>query len=446
MDGSVSTLAPLFAAAFATHNTWSTFLVGLAASIGAGISMAFAEALSDDGSLTGRGAPVVRGAVTGAMTAIGGLGHALPYLIPNFLCRHLARLRRRRGRIGGDFLDPHAAIWTRRSCKRPSRSWSAACWCLPPASSSAVRDGRLHAFSRFRVHHAAMFTLAHLSDWHLASRPRLSELAGKRGLGLDQLASQPQESASSRSPRHHHPRPESVRARPHRGNRRSGQSLAAGRIQPRPRLAANARLAARRHAGSRQSRHLCPQRPSNRRQNTGRTTCAATTATTVFRFVRRRGNVALIGLSTRGADRAVTGDRPARQSRSWRGCWKSSIRHAAVPHRAHPSSAADATVTRLRRLTDAADLRGVLADKGAELLLHGHDHSRAVVWLDGPKTKIPAVGVPSASARAPHGDENAAGYNLFRIDGEAGKWRCEMIGARARCRRHFSRGRAADAD
>jgi len=84
MDGSVSTLAPLFAAAFATHNTWSTFLVGLAAAIGAGISMAFAEALSDDGSLTGRGAPVVRGAVTGVMTAIGGVGHALPYLIPHF--------------------------------------------------------------------------------------------------------------------------------------------------------------------------------------------------------------------------------------------------------------------------------------------------------------------------------------------------------------------------
>ena len=84
MDGSVSTLAPLFAAAFATRNTWSTFLVGVAAALGAGISMAFAEALSDDGSLTGRGAPVVRGGVTGAMTAIGGLGHALPYLIPHF--------------------------------------------------------------------------------------------------------------------------------------------------------------------------------------------------------------------------------------------------------------------------------------------------------------------------------------------------------------------------
>jgi rubrerythrin len=84
MDGSVSTLAPLFAAAFATHNTWATFLVGLAAATGAGISMGFAEALSDDGSLTGRGAPVVRGAVCGVMTAIGGLGHTLPYLIPHF--------------------------------------------------------------------------------------------------------------------------------------------------------------------------------------------------------------------------------------------------------------------------------------------------------------------------------------------------------------------------
>jgi VIT1/CCC1 family predicted Fe2+/Mn2+ transporter len=84
MDGSVSTLAPLFAAAFATHSTWSTFLVGLAASIGAGISMGFAEALSDDGSLTGRGAPVLRGGVTGVMTTIGGLGHTLPYLIPHF--------------------------------------------------------------------------------------------------------------------------------------------------------------------------------------------------------------------------------------------------------------------------------------------------------------------------------------------------------------------------
>jgi rubrerythrin len=84
MDGSVSTLAPLFAAAFATQSTWETFLVGMAASVGAGISMGFAEALSDDGSLTGRGTPWVRGTICGVMTTLGGIGHTLPYLIPDF--------------------------------------------------------------------------------------------------------------------------------------------------------------------------------------------------------------------------------------------------------------------------------------------------------------------------------------------------------------------------
>ena len=84
MDGSVSTLAPVFAAALATQNTWEAFIVGLAASIGAGISMAFAEALSDNGSLTGRGAPLLRGIITGAMTTAGGIGHTLPFLIPSF--------------------------------------------------------------------------------------------------------------------------------------------------------------------------------------------------------------------------------------------------------------------------------------------------------------------------------------------------------------------------
>lgn len=84
MDGSVSTLAPIFAAAFATGDTWQTFLVGLAASIGAGISMGFTEAASDDGRLTGRGSPLKRGIASGVMTTVGGLGHALPYLIPDF--------------------------------------------------------------------------------------------------------------------------------------------------------------------------------------------------------------------------------------------------------------------------------------------------------------------------------------------------------------------------
>lgn len=84
MDGSVSTLAPVFAAAFATRNSWDAFLVGMAASIGAGISMGFAEALSDDGSLTGRGRPWARGVVCGLMTTVGGIGHTLPYLIHSF--------------------------------------------------------------------------------------------------------------------------------------------------------------------------------------------------------------------------------------------------------------------------------------------------------------------------------------------------------------------------
>ncbi|MBN8875406.1 MAG: rubrerythrin [Rhodospirillales bacterium] len=84
MDGSVSTLAPVFAAAFASGNTWEAFVVGLASSIGAGISMGFAEALSDNGSLTGRGAPLIRGGICGLMTTAGGIGHTLPYLIPNF--------------------------------------------------------------------------------------------------------------------------------------------------------------------------------------------------------------------------------------------------------------------------------------------------------------------------------------------------------------------------
>src|ERR1700716_3093856 len=84
MDGSVSTLAPVFAAAFATRNSWDAFLVGIAASVGAGISMGFAEALSDDGDLSGRGQPLLRGTICGIMTTLGGIGHTLPFLIPNF--------------------------------------------------------------------------------------------------------------------------------------------------------------------------------------------------------------------------------------------------------------------------------------------------------------------------------------------------------------------------
>ncbi|MCE2574574.1 iron exporter MbfA [Komagataeibacter sp. FNDCR2] len=92
MDGSVSTLAPVFAAAFATHLPWNAFLVGMAASVGAGISMGFAEALSDDGKLSGRGAPLLRGLICGLMTTAGGIGHTLPFLINDFSAAMIAAM------------------------------------------------------------------------------------------------------------------------------------------------------------------------------------------------------------------------------------------------------------------------------------------------------------------------------------------------------------------
>ncbi|NLR90545.1 MULTISPECIES: VIT1/CCC1 transporter family protein [Flammeovirga] len=83
-DGTISSLAPIFATAFSTHNSWNTFIVGLATSIGAGISMTFSEYLSDDGNISGRGNPLKRGLITGAMTATGGLGHTIPFLFKDF--------------------------------------------------------------------------------------------------------------------------------------------------------------------------------------------------------------------------------------------------------------------------------------------------------------------------------------------------------------------------
>jgi 3',5'-cyclic AMP phosphodiesterase CpdA len=147
-----------------------------------------------------------------------------------------------------------------------------------------------------------------------------------------------------------------------------------------------------------------------------------------FPFLRRRGSVALIALSSGlpTAPLLATGKLGARQLarlgellEQSRGLFRVVLIH-------HPPSSP--LRRHLRRLVDAAELRGVLAASGAELLVHGHDHRRALVWLEGPHgKKIPAVGVPSASAQAAHGDEGAAGYNLFHIVGDAGAWRCEMI-------------------
>jgi 3',5'-cyclic AMP phosphodiesterase CpdA len=146
-----------------------------------------------------------------------------------------------------------------------------------------------------------------------------------------------------------------------------------------------------------------------------------------FPYLRRRNGVALIALSSGVATGPfmATGRLGARQLARLAELLEETrdafrvvlIHHPPVsPPRRH-----------LRRLVDAPDLRGVLADKGAELLLHGHDHQRALIWLEGPGKQIPALGVPSASAQAPHGDEDSAGYHLFNIDGGVGNWRCDMI-------------------
>jgi 3',5'-cyclic AMP phosphodiesterase CpdA len=146
-----------------------------------------------------------------------------------------------------------------------------------------------------------------------------------------------------------------------------------------------------------------------------------------FPFLRRRNGVALIALSSGVATGPfmATGRLGERQLARLAGMLDQTrdafrivlIHHPPLsPPRRH-----------LRRLIDSPDLRSVLAGKGAELLLHGHDHRRALIWLEGPNKKIPSVGVPSASAHAPHGDEDGAGYHLFNIDGTVGNWRCDMI-------------------
>jgi 3',5'-cyclic AMP phosphodiesterase CpdA len=147
-----------------------------------------------------------------------------------------------------------------------------------------------------------------------------------------------------------------------------------------------------------------------------------------FPFVRRRGEVALIALSTgvptgpflatgRLGDRQLA--RLAEVLEQTQGSFRTVLIH-------HPPLSPARRF--FRRLIDAADLRRALTAKGAELLLHGHDHRRALVWLPGAENKkIPAIGVPSASAHAKHGGEDPAGYNMFRIEGSSGNWRCETI-------------------
>ena len=273
-----------------------------------------------------------------------------------------------------------------------------------------------------------MFVLAHLSDLHLAVRPGLDELAGKRGLGFINW---------HRARKYIH-RIEALNA--------VTRDLQA---TPVDHIAVTGDLVnfsvqpeyvwARKWLESIGSPHdvtvipgnhdlYVPQARQGPAENWGdymRGDDGAPSGT--FPFVRRRRTVALIALSTAlpTGPFLATGRLGEQQLARFAAALDetSSMFRVVLIH--HPPVSPPQRY--LRRLTDAAEFRRVLAAHGADLVLHGHDHCRSLVWLDGPAKAIPAIGVPSASAQAPHGHEDASGYNLFHIDGAAGAWRCELV-------------------
>lgn len=273
-----------------------------------------------------------------------------------------------------------------------------------------------------------MFILAHLSDLHIALRPRLLQLAGKRGLGYinwhrgrkyihlretlaamtsdlkatahDHIAvtgdltnlSLPIEYAAARAWLETLGPPHDVTVIP--GNHDAYVPAALGG-------------------------------PEKAWGDYMRGDDGAPSGT--FPFVRRRGGIALIALSSglpTGPFMATGRLGDAQLSRFAQALEQTSrLFRVVLIH--HPPESPPSR--HLRRLTDGAEFRQVLAVHGADLVLHGHDHCRAIAWLDGPDKKIPAVGAPSASARTAHRHENAAGYNLFQIAAEDNAWRCEML-------------------
>jgi 3',5'-cyclic AMP phosphodiesterase CpdA len=273
-----------------------------------------------------------------------------------------------------------------------------------------------------------MFVLAHLSDLHLAHRPRLVELAGKRGLGFINW---------------------------HRGRRYIHRAEVLDAITLDLKTFATDHIAV---TGDLVNLSLpveyvrarawldklgppadvtvipgnhdayVPQARDGPAQYWGdymRGDDGAASGT--FPFVRRRGPVALIALSSAVPTAAfmATGELGQQQLSGLAAALaqnRDAFRVVLIHH--PPLSPPN---RHLRRLIDGAEFSGVLAEHGAELVLHGHDHCRSIVWLDRPGKAIPAIGAPSASARMPHGHEDAAGYNIFNIDGAANTWRCEMI-------------------
>jgi 3',5'-cyclic AMP phosphodiesterase CpdA len=279
-----------------------------------------------------------------------------------------------------------------------------------------------------------MFILAHVSDLHLAGRPRLAELAGKRGLGFINWQ---RKRKSIHRPEVLEAITRDLTAQPHDHVAVTGDLVNFSLDDEYKRAAAW--LGA---LGSPRDVSVLPGNHDTYVRGTEGAPAAfwgdhmrGDDGLDRFPYLRRRGDVALIALSTAlpTGPFMATGRlgrqqlaRLAETLEQTRGLFRIVLIH-------HPPQSPPRRY--LRRLVDAAQLRAVLAAHGAELLLHGHDHRRTIVWLDGPQaTKIPAIGAPSASARAPHGDEDAAGYNIFHIDGASGAWRCELI----------ARGRSAD--
>jgi len=272
-----------------------------------------------------------------------------------------------------------------------------------------------------------MITLAHLSDLHLAARPKLSELAGKRGLGFINW---------QRKRKYIH-RPEVLEAitrdlKAHKVDHIAVTGDLVNLALPDEYVRARQWLET---LGGPNEVTVVPgnhdvyvrsaeQLPAEYWGDTMR----GDDGFDRFPFVRRRGNVALIALSTglpTGPLMATgrLGDRQLARFANALDQTRGGLRIVLIHH--PPMSPLRRY---FRRLVDAAALRRVLAEKGAELLLHGHDHRRSLVWLEGPQNrKIPAVGVPSASAGAPHGDEDGAGYDLFEIDDTPDHWHCDMI-------------------
>jgi 3',5'-cyclic AMP phosphodiesterase CpdA len=272
-----------------------------------------------------------------------------------------------------------------------------------------------------------MFVLAHLSDLHMASQPRLAELVGKRGLGFINW---------QRKRKSIH-RPEILDALTRDLKAQTVDHIAVTGDLVNFSLAdeyARARAWLDR-LGPAPDVTVIPGNHDIYVHGVEPSPAAhwgdymrGDDGTDLFPVVRRRGNVALIALSSgvpTGPFMATgrLGQQQLARFAEVLAATRGQFRVVLIHH--PPISPAK---RHMRRLTDAADLRRVLAQHGAELLLHGHDHRRALLWLDGPSgTKIPAVGVPSASALAPHGSEDGAGYTIFRIDGDAPAWRCAMI-------------------